>query len=191
MKKSFLGLVWGSLLRVNILVAILLTIVLWILSPAEKISMKLALPVGAVFLILIMTLGNAAYESFRLSKHTLPRVLHGRKPSARDQQREKVICLLEPSELFSYDALVSFYHIGEENFEQLIGLGNVLNIQEDGRIQVVMIHALDGYDETVQKLAQNDAELLKKIRIKPYFPKAYLDPGIFNKIFYGGEQWTQ
>jgi len=184
MKKSFWGLIWSSFLRgqgvLSGVIAIVLGVLLWLFSPDKNISLGWALPIGLFCVILILTLGNAAYEAFKISKHVLPMVLVGKKPPTQIPAA-KLLCLLEPSELFSHDTLVSFYYIGDENFEQLMGIGIVVNIQEDGKIQVVMIYALDGYEEKIEKLVQNDAGILKRTRVKPNIPKTYLD-----KMLQGG-----
>lgn len=184
MKKSFWELIWTSFLRVQGVfigvIAIVLAVVLWLFSPDKNISLGLALPIGLFCVILILTLGNAAYEAFEISKHVLPMILVGKEPPAQISGA-KLLCLIEPSELFSHDTLVSFYYIGDENFEQLMGIGIVINIQEDSKIQVVMIFAFDGYEEKIKKLAQNDAGILKRIRVKPNIPKTMLD-----RILQGG-----
>lgn len=178
MKNSFWGLIWTSFLRIRgvpiVVIAIVLPLVLWRVSPNTKISLGLALPIGLFCLVLILTLGNAAYESFKRSRRILPSILHARKPFA-ETQGEKVLCLLEPSELFSHNVLVSFYYVDEEGFEQLIGIGVVLNVQEDRKIQVAMTWAIKGHVEELERLVQNEAGILKKIRVKPDVPKMYLD----------------
>jgi len=191
MRNSFWDLVWENLLKPSSAIAIILAIILWVFSPDEKITLRLALPIGALFIFFIFSFANVAYKTFKRSKSTLPRLLHARKPDTKNHHREKVVCLLEPSELFSYGVFVSFYYIGEENFEQLVGIGTVRNIQEDGKIQVVMDYAMDEHEDIIQKLAQNDAGLLKKIKVKPNILREYLDPLAFYKIFYGGEEWME
>ncbi|MGA9098650.1 MAG: hypothetical protein WB392_06920, partial [Methanotrichaceae archaeon] len=85
----------------------------------------------------------------------------------------RVLCLVEPSEFFSYDTMVSFYYkIGD--FERLIGLGEVININEDKFIQIELNRLLDGNDAIVERLIENNAECLRRIRIKPFIPKGYL-----------------
>lgn len=178
MKKSFWSLIWSSFLKTQGaligVIAIALTVLLWLSSPNKSISLGLALPIGLFCIILILTLGNAAYESFKMSKRILPRILLGKEPPTQIQGA-KVLCLLEPSELFSYDMLVSFYYVNDEDFEQLIGIGTVVNIQEEGKIQVAMIYSFDVYEEILNKLVQNDVGILKKTRVKPNVPKTYLD----------------
>lgn len=177
MTKSFWSLVWSSFLRTQGaligVVAFVSSLLLWRLSPNKNISLGLALPIGLFCVVLILTLGHAAYQSFKMSKRILPRVLFGKKSSTKDQKTQ-VLCLLEPSELFSYDAVVSFYYI-DEGFEQLIGIGTVINIQEDGKIQVIIAYSRDVYEETINKLAGNNAGVLNKIIVKPNVPKSILD----------------
>ncbi len=168
MEKNFWGLIWSSFLRIQGAVGILIALLFWFFLPNINISLGLALPVLIFLIVVVVTLFNAAYESFKMSKRILPRILMGKKQGAR------VLCLLEPSELFSYDTLVSFYYI-EDSFEQLIGIGTVTNIQEDGKIQVTMAILLEGYKEVVKKLEQNESTVLNKIKVKPNIPSAYSD----------------
>jgi len=177
MPRSFLSLIWSNFLRVQVViigsVSIVLAFLLWHSSPSKNIPLGLVLPIGVLCVILILILGFAAHEAFKMSKRVLPRVLLGRK-SPPANQKASILCLLEPSELFSYDALVSFYYI-HEGFEELIGIGRVLNIQEDGRIQVIMTHSRDAHEETVKKLGENNVDVLKKTIVKPSAPQSILD----------------
>lgn len=177
MRKSFLGLIWSNFLRVQVVViggvSIVLAFLLWHFSPSKNIPLGLALPIGVLCVVLILILGFAGHEAFKMSKRVLPRVILGRK-SPTGNQKARVLCLLEPSEFFSYDALVSFYYI-DEGFEELIGIGRVLNIQEDGRIQVIMTHSRTVREETAKKLGENNVDVLKKTIVKPSVPKSILD----------------
>lgn len=170
MGQNFWGLIWSSFLRINgVLIGvfgILITVFLWLFSPKVNIPLGVALPILIIFIIFMLTLLNVAYESFNLSKRILPKVLLGKKQGAQ------VLCLLEPSELFSHGTLASFYYI-EDFFEQLIGIGTVTNVQEDGKIQVTMDIPTEGYEDIVEKLQQNDAGVLNKIRVKPNIPSNY------------------
>jgi len=178
MKKSFWGLIWSSFLRVqgvlSVVITFVLAVLLWVFSPDKNISLRWVLPIGIFCVILILTLFNAVYEAFKISKNVLPMVLFGESPP-KNFPKAKLLCLTEPSELFSHGILVSFYCTDDHNFEQLIGIGEVVNIQEDSKIQVVMTFSLDGYDDKIEKLVQNNADILKKIRVKPNIPKIYLD----------------
>jgi hypothetical protein len=77
--------------------------------------------------------------------------------------------LLDKSELFGHDAVVSVYHVDGSDFEQLIGVGYVRNIQENGKIQVLVEEVIANGD-LLNRLAHNDAEVLGRIRVKPSAP---------------------
>lgn len=169
MEKGFWNLIYSSFREIGgyviTIIGIPLALLLWCVSPNKNISLGWVLPIGLVCLILIVTLCNAIYKSLRMSK--LPKVLYGGKSSI---QGTKCSCLLEPSELFSYNVLVSFYYIDDDGFERLIGLGAVLHIQEDNKIQVIMNQVFKGYEKQVEKIAQNNARILAKIKVKPSIP---------------------
>lgn len=171
MKKSFWGVVWSCLWKVQIVLAILVAVLLWVLSPDWYIPLRIALPIGLIFVIFILTFANAAHEILKVSVY-LPKVILGKKPSKK-MKESKVLCLLEPSELFSHDTVVSFYYI-EEGFEELIGIGKVLNVQNDGKILVTMLNMIGDNIKTINRIKQSNSEALKKIKIKPAIPWRYL-----------------
>jgi hypothetical protein len=88
------------------------------------------------------------------------------------------LCLLEASELFSHDTVASFYYLEEGGFETLIGIGIVINVQDDRRIQVQMTRAAEGSEQIVARLAANDNSALGKVRIKPTVPRSFLEEGV-------------
>lgn len=177
MKKSFRGLIWSSFLRTLgvpvVIIGLVFEWLLWKFAPNDSIPVTLALPIGILAVVVILTLANAAYESFQMSRRILPRILYATK-LPNQVAEATALCLLEPSELFSHDMVVSFYFVGHENFEQLMGIGRVVNIQEDNKIQVSVDYALDGHEETVKKLANNDSEVLSKTRVKPSVPTRFM-----------------
>jgi hypothetical protein len=103
----------------------------------------------------------------------LPRVLYARGVFPSSGDGEATLLLLEKSELFGHDAVVSMYHLGEKGFEELAGVGHVLNIQEDGKIQVLIDNVVACH-EIFSKLAGNDATVLAKVRVKPSAPYGYM-----------------
>lgn len=174
MEKTFWGTIWSIYWSeqgriITVLGAILLPIVLWGLAPNTVVPLTWALPIGIVCIIIIVTLANAAYQIFTETKRLLPRVIYARK-SYPPLEDAKALCLLEPSVLFSHNTLVSFYFVGDDEFELFMGIGLVVNIQEDGKIQVALLHVATGLQAEVQQLSQNDAAVLGKIRVKPNIP---------------------
>lgn len=179
MRKSFWGIVWSNFLKIQgVLIGVIgiaLAIFLWLFPPRTNIPLWLALLIGILALTAIVTFASTAYEIFITSKQffSLPRVI-GSKKITLTNRVIVLIFVLEPSELFSYDTIVSLYYL-EDDFEQLIAIGRVRNIQQDSKIQVEVIEYASGHEEVFKKLERNDYTALKKTRVKPNIPKAYLD----------------
>ncbi len=175
--KSFWGLIWVSFLKCQgtlvVIVSICLPFILWILSPKVQVSLSLILPLGILSIFLVIVFFDAAFISFNKSKNLLPKVLLS-KIFYSTNNEPLTLFLLEPSLSFSHDAMVSFYFI-DNDFEQLIGIGVVLNIQQDGKIQVMMTKPYLEHKETLQKLANNDNTILNKTIVKPIISKRFLD----------------
>lgn len=140
MNQSFWGLVWSNFLKIQGVllgvIGIIIGILLWLFSPKTTIPLWLFLLVAILALVLSLTFASTAYELFRKSKDflSLPKIL----AASRIPVTNQTIFLLEPSELFSIDAMVSFYFI-DHDFELLIAMGRVVNIQRDSKIQIEVV----------------------------------------------------
>ena len=69
--------------------------------------------------------------------------------------------LLQESPLFSFGIIVGIYFV-ENDFEQLIGIGQVVNIQENKKIQISVIYFLEGHEDKKEKLLENNKIYLEK-----------------------------
>lgn len=173
MERTFWVLAWSSFKRVQGAIltglGVVVTVLVWIFKPETTIPMRVALPIFAVFAVIITSLIDAVFQSLKLGTR-LPHVLYVSKSGPTSV----LTLLLEPSELFSHDAAVSFYHVGDGDFEELIGIGAVLNVQADNRIQVVMMRPVEGHEDIIQALHQNTGPTLKRIIVKPVANWRYL-----------------
>ncbi len=142
----------------------------WLWTPTTRVPLSYFVSLLFIGSVLVITLGNAAYQNYLDSKQVLPRVLTARIFAEADS----LLCLLEPSALFSHDTLVSLYYLGESEFERLIGFGVVFNIQENGMIQIMVTREIESCRDIFDKLRNNDRDALKKLRVKPSVTKAYL-----------------
>lgn len=99
----------------------------------------------------------------------LPKVIHGTCNFG------KTICVLTPSPLFIFGSITSIYYY-ENEYERLIGLGRVSNIQENLKIQVEVIKVLDiDVNQSIfDSISNNDNTKLSKIIIKPNVSLDYL-----------------
>ena len=116
---------------------------------------------------------KSSYDLFYIAKNlkrkgVLPKVIEGRLPYTNNQNA-KALCILEYSELYSYNVVVTFYYRWD-NFEEIIGYGWVINVQEKV-IQIEMDEVLNGHEDIVQGITQNDAIVLNKLVVKPFVPK--------------------
>jgi len=161
---------------------IVLTIVVWQIDRDATIRLWIALLVGGLLGTLTVTFFKAARETFRARGSALPRVqVVVEAPS--HISGEGVIMLLEPSDLFSHNTLVSFYLCSGDGFERFMGIGKFRHVQENGKIQA---EVLDWEREDIlTKLKRNDVTVLRRILVKPSVPDTYID---LVRIIRGGEK---
>jgi len=175
--KTFSGLLWHNFLDIKGPLLWLITLglaVLFRLVPLKaSIGLDWAIPLMLILLVVILTLGKAAYELFEFAFKGLPKIIVVQQQQKIGDEEPSFLCLLEPSELFSHGILVSFYH-DDGNFEKLIGVGIVEHIREDKRIQVKIIAPAAGYEDLMERLKVSESELLKNVTVKPHIPESYL-----------------
>ncbi len=128
MKKSFWEIVWSNFLNVQGVLLSIIGIAIWFFTPQTTIFLGLVLFIVILALVITLIFASTAYEIFNKSKDffSLPRFILTRKILANNQRQ--FLMLLLSSELFSNDILVSFYYF-DDDFEQLIAIGRVINIQ--------------------------------------------------------------
>ena len=180
MNQSFWKMFWRSAGRAyGALVAILsvpLALLLWIFQPTTRVPLGMVIVASTLGAAVLVTLAHMAYSAIQECSGRLPRVIHSRKGIGAFEDHP-VVCLLEQSELFSHGAAVSFYFKDAGGFEVLIGIGRVLNVQDDRRIQVGLNQAARGQEVTVTKLQGNNSETLQRLIVKPNVPAHFMDSG--------------
>lgn len=177
--SKYWELIWSSFLKtqgafINVL-GIALAVIAWIFVPDTSISLTVVLFVTILFFSLLVTFVHASFSAYSYSRFRLPKILMGQKPPRNSGAI--VICLLEPSEIYSNDSMVSFYYVEDGNFERFIGLGRVTNIQTDGYIQVALTRTLEGNTSILRGIKGNDRITLDRVRIKPNVPMAFVGSG--------------
>ncbi|MGK7943636.1 MAG: hypothetical protein AB4058_04125 [Microcystaceae cyanobacterium] len=199
MKDNFWGFIWQSFLEIYAVPAtflgIIISILAWVISAKTQISLALVITIAVFTVIMIITLFHSAYKAFRKVKKLEselketkqinqnlvneiekfkqiqnPRVLRVEKQGDTDS----IICLLEKSDLFTAEALISFYYIDEDGFERLIGGGFILTIQGDGKMQAKIDKPI--YQAILDQLANNDNQTLKRIEVRLGLPRSFRQP---------------
>jgi hypothetical protein len=129
--------------------------------------------IGAVILFLVCTFAASARIAFRMNQSASPRVRVARQMRGANTH---VICLLDTSPMFAMGMAVSFFDTDQNGFEVQIGIGEVVSIQENGFIQVALVLPTSGYEDVVNKIANNEKGTLETIRVKPFVSAArYLE----------------
>lgn len=136
-----------------------------------------------VFIILVITyigfnVANNIHKDLIDSLNSSPlrpKVIHTIEPP-KYYSDAIAIFIIEPTETLSNDSIVSVYILAN-NFEELIAIGQVINIQDDKKVQVLVIydHGLGKYKKGIMN---NHREDLDKLVIKPTVPSFILQGGL-------------
>lgn len=190
MKLGYRELIWRSFRKALggplAVFGSLVGVVLWAIAPTRSFSIPAWVLVILSMLVvpLLFIFANALFEAVRSNNVTvidastlkqnqnrriLPKIVYAKR---NEKDLTKVLLLLEPSELFSYGMAVSIY-IDEQNLEQFVGVGSVLNIQEDGQIQVT-IHYVE-YPQIIEDVINDSKSSRLRTKVKPSVPYSYLD----------------
>jgi hypothetical protein len=169
MKNSFWGLIWSSLREVNNSILTILSYAISILLAvvAGKASVPLYLVIIIVTLSLLITatliraLEKALDEYAKVKQSVIPKILRVQKDASNNLQ-----CLLEASDLFDVEMVISFYYTDNDGFERLIGEGFVEVINKDGRIQTVIDQPQPGYQNILDGLVNNDTRVIQATRVR-------------------------
>jgi hypothetical protein len=84
-----------------------------------------------------------------------------------------IILVLEASELFGVNILVTIYYnetlgVGDgEVFERPIGVERVINVQQNGLIQVLLIAEVPSHADLWQRIRRRDPGALVQLVVKP------------------------
>lgn len=174
--RSFWGLIYDSFLRINGWLfgglGLALTVAAFFFTPENKVPVGWFVAAGTLSIVVIVVLYDASRTSWKASQRGLPAVRRTLEPPDIYQGIEKIL-IVEPSELFGVDVLVSIY-ITEDEYERLIGIGRVLNIQTNGYLQIGISTLTETSGELIDKLKSNDSAFLKRLLVKPSVPSYLL-----------------
>lgn len=101
----------------------------------------------------------------------IPKVKYVRSPP-KLYSNAHALLLVNPTLLLSYDAIVSIYYL-EDDIERLVGVGKVINVQENRMIQIIITHDYD-FEENLNKLMNNSKDELDKLILKTSIPNSIL-----------------
>lgn len=129
---------------------------------------------GLLLLTLLWTAVNMVVTARRHARPRLPRTRHVMVSEGRDPAiARSVILVLERSELFGVNILVTIYYSEHldagsgEVFERAVGVGRVVNVQQNGLIQVLLLAEVPANAELWQRIRNREAAALHQLIVKP------------------------
>lgn len=176
MKNNFWNLLWSSFNEIQgsliTFIGIFVSILLARFPVKTQVSLDTFIIIVLILLLIIATVIKAINTLFteykdlqqRLVQPLIPKILSSRKYEILE--RAGILCLLERSQLFSIGIFACYYK-DADGFELLIGTGTILNIQGDGKIQALIDRPASGYQDILDKLANNDYQITSRVVIKP------------------------
>lgn len=126
----------------------------------------------SVVILLSTIICNIFYVLYVTKVFSLPKVIMGTRQQLGDS--EYSLCILEKSEYYSNNALVSFYY-KDGVYERLIGLGYVQNVQDDGNIQVLLRWPKEIENGIIEGIQEDRRNIINKILVKPHIPREISD----------------
>lgn len=176
-KKSFTYLIWFSILEswgsVVTFLGIPLAIGAFFFVPEpETVSLKWFVLALSLFFILTCFSMRIAWKAYTDNALELPRVVYV-KEAPTYYAPAFALFVLTPSSLFSFDAIVSIYVV-EDGVERLMGIGQVINVQRDMKIQVV-VSSNHEFGSRAELLLNNSKDELERLIVKPSLPSRYLE----------------
>jgi hypothetical protein len=177
--NEYIKYVYRAFLRIHGFVlavaGFIIAILTWKFGANTKLELWIVTSAIVICILSATTLGDALREALA-RKIMLPSIRqiargneHGFQYSAT-----QAIFLIEESEMFARDAVVSIYS-DVEGFEVLVGLGYVLGYTTHGLIQaLVNEHPEGAHPDTWKKILENNTLILTKLKVKPSVPSEIL-----------------
>lgn len=157
-----------AIVYIGAVAGVFLAVFLFVVAPLDLIGRILAGVLalyGFLSAAAIYALVRALMRQSRTS--VFPRIRMGMQP--RIGTSATFACIADPSEFFYHGSWVSFYRIGAEGFEEPIGIGRVINVQDDGKLLLQMERVvLKEHEDFAGRVRNNDPEALERLRVKPY-----------------------
>lgn len=168
---SFQTLMWQAFTRgagtiLGFLGLVITVATLYFVPNTDVMPVRYAATLLLVCLYFIYVLCNAVWIAFQQGAPKLPKVLRAKRLDSFTTGAE-VLILLEPSSLFLHNAVVSIFFV-EDDLEQVLSVGRVGMIQDDGKVQVVTSHS-EQSKRRWDEILNNDSKVLEKLRVKPSY----------------------
>lgn len=161
---------WGGILTFLSFIGALL--VFYLVPESSSVLLKHILPAIILVFFLAVVALRTAWTACQETGSQIPRVMYV-KAAPKAYQGACALFLVEPTPLLSHDAIISVYYL-EDDLERLVGVGKVINVQLDKKVQIVIT---DNYDfgEKLHQIMNNSKDELKKLVVKASVPSFILE----------------
>ena len=151
--------------------SVLLGFIFWKWKPDDKISFHCFLIVVFIVIFLIILFIRFSINLYEDRRQNCE-ILHIRESYGNYKIENSVILLTTYAEYFTESGIVSIFHL-ENGFERQIGLGQIINIQENKTVQILMFDI--DHDFSCEQLIKNEPDLRKRLRVKPIIKMTSLE----------------
>ncbi len=165
-EESYFYLLWKSLLTsfstITGGIFAIFAFIAWVLKAERPIPLYvcvLAVVITSYLVLVFIKFSTILYDNSK-RKCTVLRIIESYGNFKSDSS---AIALTTYADYFTENGVVSIFYL-DNGFEKPIALGQIINIQEDKKVQILMLNIDSKYREG---LLRNDAEMLEKIRVKP------------------------
>lgn len=156
-------------------VSISLSVTLWYFKPDLKIPILYVIIFIIIVIFTVFSLIGAIKNLSEKIKQTERDLVKFPEIIKVMTEGGSCICLLTNSKLFSYGVYASFYKSDDDGFEDILCIGTVSNIQDNGLIQIKINYWNESYEDEKRSMEQSNSSLLKRIIVKPTLPADFLD----------------
>jgi hypothetical protein len=161
---------WGAVFTIISLVA---SIAVYFVVPAtDTVPMNVFLVLVLLLIATIIILLRATFDANIDASVVLPRVRKVLNPP-KSYEKASALLVVDPSNYLSHDSYVTLFML-EDDYEQLIGVGIVINVQNDKKIQVA-IYKNEESEQLISQLKENKKHDLERLILKPSVPRAFLE----------------
>lgn len=197
--KPFSYYMWSSITdksgKIFAFLGVFLTFISYLVTPEALVSQKILVMVFFAFLTLVFVFIQTAkviYDDLHQanlvqrelrenldSRFARPEVVYAKKPPSPSTYYSESFAILftNPTESLPYDSVVSVYFL-TDGFEELIAIGKVANIQDDKKVQIILIYDQQ-FEKYKEKIMSNSKETLSNIIVKPTIPSFMLQGDLY------------
>jgi hypothetical protein len=175
--KSFGTLVWEALCKtwggIITFIAFIASIgAFYIIPENTTIELNIILPILICGFFIIVLMSRVAWDAHQNVQTNSPKVIYVKDPP-KAYENACALFLLAPNQQLSHDAIVSVFYL-EDELERLVGVGRVINVQDDKKVQVLITANYD-FGDRLAPIKNNSKKELDKLIVKTSVPSFIME----------------